>query len=171
MKKIKIDWIKTCEYLGAISALVIVLLTYLQLKEVNDATKAEFAHKFKTDFFTEQSCILITLFDYDLLKFKIIPKKNLLDEFGYFVIDTSNIDALKKKFPKLLNRDFYTPYELDNFLLNHFDDLGQFYKGGVLNMEYIYSGFDYYVELIHENEQIKKYLGMGKKRRKFKRFI
>jgi len=47
--------------LGAISALVIVLLTYLQLKEVNDATKAEFAHKFKTDFFTEQSCILITL--------------------------------------------------------------------------------------------------------------
>jgi hypothetical protein len=47
---------------------------------------------------------------------------------------------------------------VENSLLNHFDDLGQFYKEGVLDIDYIYNGFDYYIESIHENEQVKKYL-------------
>jgi len=84
--KKKIDWIKVGTLLSVVSALIMALFAYLQLKEFNNATKADFAHKFKSDFFTDNSCILMALFDYDLLKFEILPNFKKPDEFGYFVI-------------------------------------------------------------------------------------
>ena len=154
----KIDWIKISSFLSAIAALIIVVFTYLQIREFGNSTKADFTHRFKTDFFTEQSCTLMTLFDNDLLIFDTITNKNGSNDFGYFRIDTTKTKELKIKFPSLFVKTNYSVYEIDNYLLNHFNDLGQFYKKGILDIDYIYNGFDYYVESIYENKQIKEFL-------------
>ena len=161
MKKRKFDWVKVGAFLSAIPAFIIVFFTYLQLKEFNNATKADFAHRFKTDFFTEQSCTLMTLFDNNLLKFEIISNIKDSIDFAYFTIDTSKIKVLKKKFPNDFIKTNYTAYEIDSYLLNHFNDLGHFYKSGILDIDDIDDGFDYYVENIYENEQIKKISCLG----------
>jgi len=110
IKKRKFNCVNVSTFLSTIAAIIIVLLTYFQLREFNNATKADFAHRFKTDFFTEQSCTLMTLFDNNLLKFEIISNKKDSLDFAYFTIDTSKIKVLKKKFPKVFIKTNYTAY-------------------------------------------------------------
>jgi hypothetical protein len=47
---------------------------------------------------------------------------------------------------------------LDDVLFGHIDDLGTFEKRGVLDISFIYKFFDYYVEVIWENKEIRKYI-------------
>jgi hypothetical protein len=57
----------------------------------------------------------------------------------------------------------YSSYEIDELLLGHFEDLGLFYRKKLMDIEFICSGFSYYIEEIHENDEIKKYIEWSKK--------
>ncbi|MGD0280555.1 MAG: hypothetical protein ABSC11_14810, partial [Smithella sp.] len=158
--KRKFDSIKISTLFSTIATFILVLLAYYQLIEGNEIAKGDFAHRFKTDFFTEQTRDLITLFDNDLLDFKILSNTNQGIEFGYFIIDNSKLKFLSNASLNVLGhmKNIYTAYEIDDFLLSHFEDLGLYKKKKLLDIDYIYHGFDWYVECIYDNKEIKKYL-------------
>lgn len=163
MVKNKIShWTPITTVISIIIALVALGFTYIQIKEINRATQADFAHRFKVDFFTDQSCTLMTLFDYNLIIFQTATNKKNPIDFAYFTVDTLRAKELSKKFPNLFMKKYYSVYEIDNYLLLHFDDLGYYYKRGILDIDFIYDGFDYYVENIYENREIQKYLAWVK---------
>jgi hypothetical protein len=154
----KINWFKLGTFLISISALIIVLLGCVQLKNFNNSKKADFVHRLKTDFFTEQSSTLIVLIDNNLLKFDTISNKKDSIDFGFFSVDTLKINRIKSKLPNLFVKTNYSAYDVDNYILNPLDELGQLYKRNILDIDYIYDGFGYYVESVYENVQIQKYI-------------
>jgi hypothetical protein len=157
------DWIKIATLISILATLVIVAFTYYQLNSSNEFTKADFAHRFKSDFFTDNTRELITLFDNDLLKFTVLTGQK--KEFPCFIVDTLGINRLSVNGVKILNptKSVFSDYEIDDFLLNHFDDLGLYEKRGIIDLEYIYNGFDWYIETVYQNPQIQKYLQWLKK--------
>ena len=154
-----IDWVATGTMITAIGTLLIVAIAYFQLQKANKISQADFDQRFKDDFFKKETQQLFMLFQYNLLVFKIEPVTGDDYKFPYFELDRKKIDAnpiYSMYLPE--NKYRFSSYEIDNLLLGHFEDLGLFYKKKLMNIEFIYSGFSYYIEEIYENDEIKKYI-------------
>jgi hypothetical protein len=154
-----IDWTATGAMITAIGTSLLAGIAYFQLKKANKISQADFDQRFKNDFFKEKTQQLFMLFQYNLLVFKTEPIIDYDYEFPYFELDSKKIDAnpiYLMYLPK--HRYRYSAYEIDELLLGHFEDLGLFYKKNLMDIEFIYSGFSYYIEEIHENDEIKKYI-------------
>ncbi len=159
-----VDWTATGTMFIALGTFVLAGIAWTQLGKTNKISKADFAHRFKSDFFNERTRQLFLLFEYDLLLFKKERVANARSEFMYFEVDREKIDSA----PFLRDavkgeKKLYTCHEIDDLLLGHFEDLGLFCKKGLMEIEFIYEGFDFYIEEIHENEQIKKYIADTRK--------
>jgi hypothetical protein len=154
-----IDWTATGTMITAIVTSGLVLLAWRQLKKMNEISRADFDQRFKNDFFNEKTQQLFMMFQYDLISFKTEFISYINDEFPYFEIDVTKIDS-NPIFKMYLDetKDRYSAYEVDNLLLGHFEDLGLFYKKGLMDIEFIYEGFDYYIEEIHNNKHIQNYI-------------
>ncbi len=148
------------EAITAIFTIIITFIAWFQLTSVNKTTRADFIHKFNNDFFKESTQEIISLLDYSALKFMIasvnygqnIPTK----EFPYFVIERSIAEQFKPKISSA--RQEYTAFEIDDNLLGHFEDIGNFEKQRILDISFIYECFSYYIILTWENEEIQKYI-------------
>ena len=143
----------------AIGTSLIAGIAYFQLKKANEISQADFDRRFKTDFFNKETQQLFMLFQYNLLVFKIEPVSGDDYKFPYFELDKKKFDdnpIYSIYLPENKNR--YSSCEVDDLLLGQFEDLGLFYKKKLMNIEFIYSGFSYYIEEIHENDEINKYI-------------
>jgi len=93
---------------------------------------------------------------------------NLFDE-DVLIADTSsaeitwfNIDTIKYK-RLYKNVDLrkitlqYQANQIDN-LLQNFEDLGLYEKEGLIDIDFIYDGFDSYVEDLWGNKEVQKYI-------------
>lgn len=138
-------------------AMIGLLIAIFQLNSSNATRNADFAHKFKTDFFTDQTTYLIMLIDEGFIQFKTATDSSDSLEFGYFEVDT-----VKTKFLNPLkvisSKRIFTVYEMDTYILNLFDDLGEYYRRGIVDLDYVNEGFSYYVDCVYENKEIQKYL-------------
>ena len=137
-----------------------IFLIYIAWKELDSISKtsnAEFLIKFKDAFFTKETRNLIHLIDNDYLEFvnteelgkaffKI--KEEMIDES---TLDKEIKDELKKKMA-------YSTYQMDDFILGHFEDLGIFEQKGSLDIEMVYEEFSWYLITVWENCAIKKYI-------------
>jgi hypothetical protein len=154
-----IDWTATGTMMIAFGTFVVAYIAWTQLGKTNKISNADFAHRFKNDFFNEKTQQLFMLFDYNLILFKTKSVSNADDEFPYFEVDKTQFDANPIYAIGLSKIKYhYTAYEIDDLLLGHFEDLGLFCKKKLMDIEFIYEGFDYYIEGIHENKQIQNYL-------------
>lgn len=126
----------------AVMAGLTALIAWRQLTNLSQTGKAEFWHKFKTDFFTKESVTLISLIEYDLLIFHDT-------EIPTFSVKKNNI---------IPNNITYTTTELDHLLLGHFEDLGLFEKKSIVSMDMIYETFSEYIERAWKNDAIQKYI-------------
>ncbi|MFZ1981936.1 MAG: hypothetical protein WAU61_11565 [Smithella sp.] len=154
-----IDWTAIGTMIIAIGTFIVAYIAYTQLQKGYLISQADFDQRFKNDFFKEKTQQLFMLFQYDLIKFKVKPVINTNDEFPYFEVDRTKLDAnpiFSTYLPE--NKYSYSPYEIDELLLGHFEDLGFFCKKGLIDIEFIYEGFSYYIEAIHKNEQIQDYI-------------
>ncbi len=131
----------------------LLFLAAKQFKLHNDVAAADFALKFKHDFFTEETRGLISLLDYDQLELVITT-----DKFAYFKIKPKTNDGVSCHDFIHGNRNKYSSYEMDDWVLNHLEDVWVFYTKGALSLDYVYQGFSYYIEVVIENDEIKKYL-------------
>jgi hypothetical protein len=122
--------------------------------------KADFAHKIKTDFFNEDERILMYLLNYELLELKFYSNKDSSIFFPFFQLDREKATYFQNDSIKLLGnvKDFYTTFEIEDKLLNHFEDLNLYRKNGIIGFDYLESGFAWYVEATFENSEIQKLL-------------
>ena len=52
----------------------------------------------------------------------------------------------------------YSAFEVDDFLLGHFEDVGWYVKKGMMDVNTAFQSFGYYVITTCEHQEIKKYL-------------
>ena len=144
----------------------LLYVAWSQLKGISDVTIAEFVYKFKNDFFGKDARELMMLFDIGALKYKNrnlneTEVDNLENYFDYFEIDNNLIDTMplgekRKKIIKDISS--FTAYEIDDFLLGHFEDIGIFEERGFIDIVSVYDEFSYYIENVWNNCEIKKYI-------------
>jgi hypothetical protein len=148
-----------------IATLLLWLVARNQLRGISKTTKAEFIKKFSTDFFGDVTREIIMLLDYHGLYYqeKIIKYNQPLDPkiFSYFSIDKTIVDQFElssdiKK--RLCDKAIYTSYEIDDYLLGFFEDIGLFEKKGFLNIHDVYNYFGWYISVAWENDEIRKYI-------------
>jgi hypothetical protein len=144
--------------ISSAGTIIALLFAGIQLNNSNSIRNADFAFRFKNDFFTEQTNNLIVLIDNDLIRFNVINDSVNKIEFAYFDVDTIKIKTLTEKFKDTFVKKTYPAYEIDNYLLNHLDDLGEYCKKGMIDIDYVNEGFGYYIECVYNNDQIKQYL-------------
>ncbi|MEO6844314.1 MAG: hypothetical protein ABI184_04015 [Ginsengibacter sp.] len=132
-----------------------------QIRLTQRTTNADFAERFKKALFTNESRELFFLVDNDLLTYETINIETGFD-IHLFKQDKTKVDLIKSKiqnFDKITSaKETYTSYELDDYLLQHFEDLGYYEEIGILSIEDIYNGFAYYIETCYENTSIKTYV-------------
>ena len=142
---------------GSLVALIAILFAIEQLDAINKTASADFLMKLKNDFFTKEARILINLLDLDCIKF--VKNDDLTDSF--FEVDESKINNSKlptehKK--DLLAKKHYTLYEIDDFLLGHFEDVGILVNKGIIDVDVAYEEFFWYASTAWENCEINKYI-------------
>jgi len=160
----KIDRIAFWTFALFLATLFLWWIAKRQLGGINKTTKADFIKKFTDDFFNETTRDIIMLFDYKALNFRNgeieygqdIPTK----PFPYFLIDENvvkqlKIDPVKQK--QIIDKKYYSAFEIDDYILGFFEDLGSYEKKGLIDIEGVYNGFDWYIDIIWNNEEIKKY--------------
>jgi hypothetical protein len=95
----------------------------------------------------------MTLIQLDALKYVNDEK------LPYFIVLEERIAELPEEIKKeLLNKRFYTVYEIDDILLGHFEDIGIFEQSGILDNKMIYEEFAWYIETIYKNREIQRYI-------------
>lgn len=148
--------------IAAYATIALVGVAFGELRRISETATADFALKFKHDFFTQEARELIMLLKHELLEFKIGE-----DGLAYFELtekengsERSGItchDFVRE------GRNKYSSYQMDDFLLAHIEDLGMFELKGILDIEYVYEGFSWYIVTVYENKQIQEYVKWLKK--------
>ncbi|MBF0558832.1 MAG: hypothetical protein HQL08_08630 [Nitrospirae bacterium] len=140
----------------AFATIGLALIAWVQLSKMSKITRADFVHRFKRDFFNQDTRRLFDLFEDDQIVFIQEEGVNETDRV-LFELDPSRT---KHGVVRSVDHDkvTYSCSEIDDFLLGHFEDMGLFCRQGLMDIESIYEGFDYYIELVHDNEQIQEYI-------------
>jgi len=162
-KEKKSEKAKTIEIITLITTaatLILVICAISQLRHYTKSMKADFAHKIKTDFFNEDERTLIFLFNHDLLEFKMYKDSSLNIDCEYFALNKRRAKYFQNDSINLLDKvkDSYSTLEIEDMLLNHFEDLNMYRINKLIGSDYLDDGFSAYIESIYENAQIKKLL-------------
>ena len=150
---------KPTDLVIAIATLLLGYIALSQLSQTNKTSAADFAHKLKEDFFTNDAQVLFSLFEQDLLIFEKKEISNKHEEYPYFTLNkekTKHITDVLKENPQI--KQIYLANDIDALLLGHIEDLGVLHKQKLLDIESVYEGFALYIEVLHENSELKKYI-------------
>jgi hypothetical protein len=163
----QIDWVAMGTTISSIATILLVIIAQRQLSKMNEIAMMDFAHRLKNDFFTSEARTLFTLFENNLIIYK---KDKNTEPFEVFEVIESPV--LKNvNLPFHITKQRYSAYEIDDILLMHFEDVGLIYKIQFNKgmkwfnkhkcktlLKILYEGFSYYVDVMHENDQVKKYI-------------
>jgi hypothetical protein len=149
--------------IAAISAGIAVLVAWLQLSSLRKTSRADFVKRFIDSFFVTETRSLFTLFmnsalEFDELKIKD-DKGEIIDHLPYFKIKKDVADQLGGIVFLEKERTGFSAFEIDDFLLGYFDDLGWYEKKNLIDIETINQVFHYYIIESWDNTEVKKYLG------------
>jgi hypothetical protein len=139
---------------------VLAAIAFVQIRRLSKISSADFIHKFKVDFFSSKDTRdLFTLIENQCIRFRESP----IDHFRVF--NLSSLGPLGKQ----ITRKLFSTYEIDDFLLGHFEDLGLYEQKGIVDIEMVYELFDTYLERSWESEQIQKYIQFSRQPNKLSR--
>ncbi|MCX6253312.1 MAG: hypothetical protein NTV31_02420 [Bacteroidia bacterium] len=159
MKKI-FNAVELCTLFSTLATLLLVSFTYLQISRYANSMKADFAHKIKIDFFNDEERLLMFLLNNELLEFKFYSNNDSSIFYPYFKLNKEKAKHFQNDSISLLSnvKDSYTTLEIEDILLNHFEDLNMYRINKIIGDDYLYNGFSSYVELVFENNEIQKML-------------
>jgi hypothetical protein len=123
-----------------VTALATIALAYIAWQElggVNKVSRGEFIYKLKKDFFNDATAEPYFEIQKDKLKLLHLDPRMKAD---------------------LLEKSFYSAFDIDNKLLGHFEDIASFEKEGLIDIKFIYDEFDWYMEMIWNNGEIARYI-------------
>ncbi len=159
-KKGKAKPIEKVTLITTAATLILMFCTVFQLHRYTDSLKADFAHKIKIDFFNEEERTLMFLFNNNLLEFKILKDSSSKVDYAYFALNKARAKYFQNDSIKLLVnvKDSYSTLEIEDVLLNHFEDLNMYRINNLIGIDYLENGFFAYIESIYKNAQIQKLL-------------
>jgi hypothetical protein len=150
---------KWTQFLTPAIAIIGIIIAYIQLRKNSITRRADFIHRLDVDFFTNEARACIELIYLDLIRFIEQPD----GDDAYFKIDKEKIEKLSnryfsvKEFAK--KRDYEINFfEIDDYLLGHFEKVGLYLENKVMDIAFIYGIFDFYIQLAYDNKEIQKYL-------------
>lgn len=141
-----------------VATLILVFCTIFQLHRTTASMKADFAHKIKIDFFNEDERTLMFLFDNNLLEFKMYKDSSLKIVCAYFLLNKERARYFQNDSINLLGnvKSSYSTLEVEDLLLNNFEDLNMYRINKLIGSDYLDDGFSAYIESIYKNAQIQK---------------
>jgi hypothetical protein len=149
----------------AIATITLFFVAWYQLVGLKKVSKADFINKFTDGFFNENTQKIILLLTYNALEFKIkdiiYGNDDGVEEFAYFKINEKIVKQLpidKVIEKKLLEKEIYTSFEIDDLLLGYFEDIGCFEKDNLIGIKGVYDTFDAYLQTTWENPVITEYI-------------
>jgi len=160
------DWNSLWSALTALGTLALVVVAYKQIQsliktneDANRTATEDFLYKLKKDFFTREARTLLTLLEIDSLKFEEISEDK---DFRIFKVIIP--DNIKKYIKDSIDtkKTYYTTQEIDDFLLQHLEDLGLLFYKGMITIEDADQQFEYYLKTIFEDNEIKAYINWAR---------
>jgi hypothetical protein len=138
--------------ISTVSTIVLLLVAYIQIHQVNETTSADFSNRFKNDLYTSENLQIISLFDDEVLVFKTST-----DNYAWFELDSLSYKELPNVDQKTPVACKYDIFKIDQ-LLQNFEDLSFYEAQGQIRLEYIYDAYAFYIEMLWENKEMKKYI-------------
>jgi len=152
------------DWIVAVTAIVGLIFAIVQLLSFKKSRAADFIYRLKRDFFIEKTQAIIFFIDEDILSFQTSSDD---PDYVYFQIDKEKLKSLPgvQSIKQYAKKNEYTisAFEIDDLILGHFEDLGLFKKKKIISIEFIYESFDWYIQLVHENCAIQKYITWQRK--------
>jgi len=137
-----------------VTTFFVLLFTYLQIHDLKETNSADFALKLKSEIFSADNLMLLSLLDDSLIKFVQFGKDD-----GYFKLDSHRITSLPAGLTIKNAPPYYTLVQVDQLLMA-FENLSFYEKKGQINIDYIYEQFAYYITAVWKNGDIKQYIDM-----------
>jgi hypothetical protein len=138
-----------------------VLVGWRQLARIRATSQADFTFRFIESFFTTETRTLFLLLVNSALAFEvkeIVREGEVIDRLPYFKIDNSVASQLADIASLPSNKNGYSPLDIDDLLLGHFESLGWYVRKRLIGFDVAYSTFSYYVIASFENQEAQKYL-------------
>lgn len=155
--------------LAALFAAFMVWVAWEQWSKLSQTSSADFIHRLTKDFFTAEARTVLILLECKALRFVYpskLPEEEISDDCiyksqPYFIVDHDIL--IKSHLPKeiidnLTKKSFYSAWEIDDFLLSPLEDVGMLESKGIVAFHMVHSGFSYYLRVIWENNEIRKYI-------------
>lgn len=158
-----IDMVSFWTFCLVVATIFLYFVAKLQLTGINKTTKADFIKRFNCEFFVESVRNIVMLLDTGAFRYcsKYIKVDEDQQSYPYFEIIPHVLDQMVMSDDIktiLVNKRFYTAYELDDSLLGRFEDIGLFEKQGLLNTHDVYNHFFWYIDITWNNSEITKYI-------------
>lgn len=147
---------------GAGATALLAYIAWTQLKGIATTASADFIIKLKRDFFTREERRLMHLIDNDWLKFRRGPDDQPWFEVDQEAVGQSSLPPNIKR--TLLLWPAYSAFDVDDILLQHFEDAGMLTGRHLLNVDMVFDQFSWYVEKAWQNCAIQKYIQSERKR-------
>jgi hypothetical protein len=150
-----------------------VLFAWVQLRAIRKTSRADFAKCFIDTFFSDDTRTLFALLMNSALTFEV---KNIdengqkVDRLPYMKIKPEIVKQLSGIIAVERGRLGYSAFEIDDFLLGHFDDLGRYVMQKLIDFKTARHIFSYYVTESFENPAISEYLRDEDNQRKYTDF-
>jgi hypothetical protein len=150
-----------------------VLFAWVQLRAIRKTSRADFAKRFIDTFFNDDTRTLFALLMNSALTFEV---KNIdengqkVDRLPYMKIKPEIVKQLSGIIAVERGRLGYSAFEIDDFLLGHFDDLGRYVMQKLIDFKTARLIFSYYVTESFENPAISEYLRDEDNQGKYKDF-
>ncbi len=155
--------------LAAMVAAFLAWVAWEQWGNINITSSTDFFHRLTKDFFTPETRILMSLIECKALKYikphplsgEEITDDGLTESQPYFEVKQNMVD--KTKLPEELKADltkknYYSTWDVEDLILNHFEDIGLLEYNGTVDFYMVYAGFSYYFETVWSNNDIKKHI-------------
>jgi hypothetical protein len=154
-----IDWNLIWVFVTALATVLLAVVGWIQLSALAQTGKDTFLHDLKKDFFSPEERNLMFLMENKFIFFKKEPFGDKFPEIALFKVEMPN--EIAKVTPVI--KEYYTTQEVDDFILQHFEDLGLLFEKKRLNLYQIDQSFGYYVTTVYENPEIVKYIEWARK--------
>lgn len=157
------EWSTIWTAVAAIATIALAYIAKVQLEKAADISDAQFIANYNKDFFNPFTTELLTLFEFGFMEYHSTNKgviKELPEDFSYFKVTMKDYKRNSANIPAYLNghSNIYACYEIDNNLLNCFEDMAMLENRNSLSIDIIDDSFGFYIKLISKNPQIIEYI-------------
>ncbi len=134
------------ESITAIATVSLAIIAYWQLHKANLISSVDFVNRLNKEFFTEKAYDICNCLADDLIEFRYKSED--------FIIKTN-----KKRLKEMgFKTNILSTEDVDEVLLDHFEDVGYYEKRGIIKIDFVYESFSWYIDECGKSLGIRKYI-------------